>query len=366
VTQIEGWRLAQHKLPSWAANDDITFPPRLAMEQCSSEATARYKASLTGTTPGGAHHTTRLTDLTGGLGVDCAFMAGGFDEVTYVERNAALCATATRNFEVLGLTQIRTVNDDGTRLLTQLARQDWIYLDPARRDAGGRKVVFLADCEPDVTALEQQLLEHAERVMVKCSPMLDIRQALRQLQHVDEVHVVAVQNECKELLFVLSSQHDDVTLHAVSVGSDGSVENDFTFTLAEEQGCCPPYADAVGRWLYEPGAALLKAGCFKLPAARYGLRKLHPNSQLYTSDMLVGDFAGRTFEVTGATGFGKRELKALLADVGQANIAVRNFTESVDTLRRRLRIAEGGDDYLFATTLNNGQKLLIRCRKVQQ
>ena len=397
VQQIEGWRMARHKLPTWAACDDILYPPRLAMEQCSSEATARYKASIVEsrladyqTNRLADYQTNRLadyqtnffrlsdqsdpnpspltpnpsslTDLTGGFGVDCAFMAEAFDEVTYVERNPDLCAIAAANFKALGLHHIRTVSGDGSKVLGQLPMQDWIYLDPARRDGAGRKMVSLADCEPDVVRLMPLLHSHARWVMVKCSPMLDITQALRQLTSMQEVHVVSVQNECKELLFVTS---DVPIVHAVSLRTDGSVESDCTFTPSDEQACQPAYADVIGRWLYEPNAALLKAGCFKLPAVRYGLQKLHPNSHLYTSDTLCTAFPGRTFEVVGSSGFGKHDVKSLLGDLRKANLSIRNFPDSVEGLRRRLHLAEGGDDYLFATLLTGGKKMLVRCRKVQ-
>jgi len=364
VQQIEGWRTARHKLPSWAACDDMLYPPRLAMEQCSSEATARYKAAIAGGRPAGDRcpGTRRLADLTGGFGVDCALMATAFDEVTYVERNPALCSIAAANFASLGLHHVHTVNGDAGEALERLPVQDWVYLDPARRDSAGRKMVSLADCEPDVVRLAPMLHAHARRVMVKCSPMLDISLALRQLTSMQEVHVVSVLGECKELLFVTS---DVAVIHAVTLRTDGSVASDFTFAPSDEQACLPDYADSIGHLLYEPDAALLKAGCFKLPARRYGLQKLHPDSHLYTSCTLRPDFPGRTFEVVGSAGFGKHEVKALLGGLRKANLTVRNFPDSVEGLRRRLHLAEGGDDYLFATRLKNGKKMLVRCRKVQ-
>jgi len=311
--------------------------------------------------------------------VDCAFMAPAFDEVTYVERNPALCAIAVSNFAALGLRHISVVNGDGRELLEQLPMQDWIYLDPARRDTAGRKMVSLADCEPDVVELEPLLLRRARRVMIKCSPMLDISLALRQLTSVREVHVVSVQNECKELLLMLMGQQVNEStslrvnestgqqfIHAVNLRADGSVESDFAFCPSEEQACHPTYAESPGRWLYEPNASLLKAGCFKLPAERFGLQKLHPNTQLYTSDTLCTDFPGRVFEVVGQSGFGKQELKDLLGDLRKANLSVRNFPDSAEGLRRRLRLSEGGEDYLFATTAKSGKKMLIRCLKVKK
>lgn len=358
VTQIEGWRTACHKLPTWAACDDVVYPSRLAMEQCSSEATARYKARLAD----GMGSPSRLTDLTGGFGVDCTVMAAAFDVVTYVERNPTLCAVTAKNFAAFGLTHVHVVQDDSRNVLERLPMQDWIVIDPARRDTAGRKMVSLADCEPNVVEMESLLLAKAHHVLIKCSPMLDISQALRQLHSVLEVHVVAVQNECKELLLICGSSPKEPAIHAVNLGADGSIESDFVFTPEEEQTCVPAYTDRVGHWLYEPNAALLKAGCFKLPAVRYGLQKLHPNSQLYTSDTYCPDFPGRKFEVVGISGFGKQEVKALLGNMRKANITVRNFPESVDVLRKRLHLSEGGNDFLFASTLSDNRRMLIHCR----
>jgi 16S rRNA G966 N2-methylase RsmD len=361
VTQIEGWRIAREKLPTWAANDAIVYPPRLAMEQCSSELTARYKASLVSGT--------RLADLTGGFGVDCAFMSESFKEVTYIERNEELFTVSSTNFISLGLSQITPVLGDGREVLHSLAEQDWIYIDPARRSADGRKVAALSDCEPDVVAMKDKLLAHASRVMVKCSPMLDITQTCKQLHSVREIHVVAVRGECKELLFILDRklstaerkrQQGSIPITCIDL-TDGT---HLLFTRKEEVASPCPIGD-VSRYLYEPGVTLLKAGCFRLPAARFNLLKLHPNTHLYTSDTLHADFPGRIFEVVDVVGFSKKELHRLTDNLSKANLAVRNFPQSVDVLRRKLRITEGGDDYLYATTTKNGEHWLIHCRKVQ-
>ena len=388
VTQIEGWRMAQDKLPSWATQEDILYPARLAMEQCSSEVTARYKASLVEhsfSTKQEKNHLLRLTDLTGGLGVDCAFMSTVFDEVTYVERNPSLCAVASANFETLGLSQIHPLCGDGTEVLRTLPRQDWIVVDPARRGASGRKVVALSDCEPDVVALEPLLLEKADHVLVKCSPMLDISLACEQLHSVREVHVVAVSNECKELLLVLGKDGpscgmgEDQIVSCLEKCNDAAAGREtrkitcvqlpngepFVFTWKEERNSVCTYG-SVEHYLYEPGASLLKAGCFRLPAVRFGLKKLHPNTHLYTSEDFVNGFPGRVFEVTSVGGFGKKNLKMLTCGMKKANITVRNFPESVEEVRHRLRLMDGGEDYLFATTAERDEHLLICCRKVRK
>ena len=352
VTQIEGRRLAMAKLPAWAAVEEVVYPVRLSMEQCSSEATARYKASLV--------EGVRLADLTGGFGIDCSYMAERFDETTYVERNAELCRIAKHNFALLGKS-IRVVHAESEETLAVLPHQDWIFVDPARRDGAGNKVVSLSDCEPDVCRLESLLLQRASRIMVKCSPMLDISLAMSELKSVNEVHVVAVNNECKELLLVLGSEaRREVPIHAINL--QGERTQRFVYTAQEEAGAVCHYTATLGNYLYEPNSALMKAGCYRLPAVRWGLSKLHRNTHLYTSDTLVSDFPGRVFKVEKVCGFGKKELKTL--GCKRANLAVRNFPEHVDVLKKRLKISDGGSVYLFATTLDDDTRVLVVCAKV--
>ena len=283
ATQIEGRRLASTKLPTWAATDGVVYPVRLSMEQCSSETTARYKTSLM------QGH--RLADLTGGFGIDCSYMSEHFEEVTYIERNEELCQIARHNFALLGL-PIKVVNANSTEMLHSLPQQDWIFLDPARRDGAGNKVVALSDCEPDVCQLETALLQKATKVMVKCSPMLDISQAISQLTSVNEVHVVSVNNECKELLFIMGNKMSR-SINIRTVNFHGESTQTFDYTFEEEQDAHCSYTSTIGRFLYEPNSSMMKAGCFRLPATRYGLKKLHRNTPLYTSDTLVPNFPGR-------------------------------------------------------------------------
>ena len=353
VTQIEGWQIAREKLPAWATTDGIIYPPRISMEQCSSEATALYKAAIA--------NGDSLADLTGGFGIDCSYMARGFKRATYIERNALLCSIAKENFTLLGLHHIDIMNGNSEDILPGLPALDWIFIDPARRDGDGRKVVALSDCEPDVTALEGTLLDRAQRVMVKCSPMLDITAATRQLRHIQEIHIVAVNNECKELLFILGKSNGDETpIICTNIRKEGV--QSFSFTAHEEAEAPITYSDTVGRYLYEPNVAIQKSGCARTLSQRMHASKLHPNSQLYTSDSLIEDFPGRIFIVEKVCGFSKSEIKEIQS-LGKANITVRNFPESVQLLRKKLKLAEGGDSYIFATTLANGSKALIVCRK---
>lgn len=361
VVQIAGYQIAEKKVPLWAQTAGIRYPQHLSMEQCSSEVTARYKASLvSGDT---------LTDLTAGWGVDCSFLARNFRCADYVERQETLCRIAAHNFPLLGLPHVRIHCADAVEYLQSMEPVDCLFLDPARRDSHGGKTVAIAECEPDVCRLEPLLVEKGKTVMIKLSPMLDMASALRDLQYVRRIHVVSVNNECKELIILLRKAPDE---EEAAVGEviisceqvvNNSVHQHFQFTFSEEKSAGCPLAESVGNYLYEPGAALLKAGPYRLLATRYGVEKLHPNSHLYTSSGLV-DFPGRRFRVTAVSGFGKKDLKVLLEGVEKANLTVRNFPSSVAELRKKLKLKEGGDTYLFATTLASGEKVLIRGEKV--
>ncbi len=351
VTQIEGWQQAREKLPTWAAVEGIIYPPKISMEQCSSEKTAKYKAKQV--------KGKRFADLTGGFGIDFSYMARNFNEAFYIERNKTLCDIATANFSLLGLEDAKVMNGNSEELFESLPHLDWIFVDPARRDGDGRKVVALSDCEPNVVELDP--LSKADMAMIKCSPMLDITMACRQLQHVSSVHIVSVNNECKELLIILDSGNfTGITTHCVNILKDGT--QIFSFTQDEEDTAETSYSSEVGKYLYEPNASVQKAGCPKSLSSHYHLNKLHPNSHLYTSNEHIHNFPGRIFEVVEVLGFSKADTKRVQA-LGKANITVRNFPENVQLLRKRLKLADGGDNYIFATTLNDDNKVLILCKK---
>lgn len=352
AVQVEGWQVAKEKLPEWAAIDGIIYPPKISMEQCSGEVAAKYKATLVS---GGS-----LADLTGGFGIDFSYMARNMKRATYIERNGNLCSIARNNFPLLGLAHAVVVNGNSEELLSSMERQDWIYIDPARRSDAGGKVVALADCEPDVSAMEDALLSKAGKVLVKCSPMLDISLACRQLKNVEAVHVVAVNNECKELLIVLGGRGADIPVHCVDI-RNGDVSK-FVYTMQEEQQNSCFYANEVRQYLYEPCSAIQKAGCHNTLSSRLGLSKLHSNSQLYTSDTLIRSFPGRAFKVIDVAGFSKNDIKRVRS-LRKANIAVRNFPDSVQQLRKRLKLADGGDVYIFATTFGKEEKALVICKK---
>lgn len=362
LQQIQGRQTARKKLPSWAANDAIIYPPHLNLEQCSSEQTARYKAAICQRLLDKSSDS-KFLDLTGGFGVDFAFMSPLFDDATYVERDPQLYAIATANFRTLGL-NVSTHNADASAFppphpLTL------IYLDPARRDTHGVRTYAIADCSPNILSLKDTLLQSAEYVLLKLSPMLDWRKAIADLgeQNVHEVHIVAVNNECKELLILLSSSPTPpaITLHCVNDGDD------FTLTLTQEQQHPSLHPlpllleDSGGAFLYEPNAAVMKAGCFDVLAERYAVAPLAPNSHLFVSPTLIPDFPGRRFLITAISSLNKRDIKLHLGSLRQANITTRNFPLSVAELRRRLKLADGGNTYIFATTLADGFHTLILC-----
>ena len=382
LQQIEGWQLARKKMPQWAATDGLWYPVRLSMEQCSSEATAQYKRQLVERLiPEGQRHT--MADLTGGLGVDFSYMAPLFDEATYVEILPELLRLAEHNMPLLGIKQekLRIENGDSSdNLQSSIFNVQLIFLDPARRDTAGRKTVGIADCTPNLLEMQDELLAHAQWVMVKLSPMLDITDALRQLKGVREVHVVSVQGECKELLFVMQaspyplprrghepcSGKDGVTIHCVNLGTDedivkmGYEDNE---KMRKSSSLSHSLNLSISQFLYEPNASILKAGIQDILCERYGVWKLHPMSNLFVGDTLIPRFPGRRFRIVGMSDFSKKGLKALVGDLHQANLTIRNFPTPVAQLRRQLRLSEGGDVYLFATTINDGQHVLIRCER---
>ena len=379
LLQIDGRRRAQEKLPSWAAMEGILWPPHLSMEQCSSEQTAQYKAEVAG--QGGV-----FVDLTAGFGVDAAFIARGFQKAVCVELQTELCVLSSSNFKILGLPQIEVVNGNGIDYLHTMAPADLVFIDPARRDEHGGRTYGIADCTPNVLEMMDELRSKACRIMIKLSPMLDWRKAVEDIgkEHVSAVHIVSVANECKELILKVKGSKGEKVKESKGEkvkGSKGEKAKETKVVCMNLQPdgsreCFEFDADAPSpnkilhssrstlHFLYSPNASIMKAGCFELLAERFGVTPLHQNSHLFVSEQEVSDFPGRGFIIERTTSMNKRELKESLAGLTQANIAVRNFPISAEELRRRLKLRDGGDVYIFATTIENlGHRLLI-CRKI--
>lgn len=437
LDQIRGRQMARTKLPRWAGLDGIIYPPHISMEQCSSEVTAIYKAELAArllnpeicefATKGtvvpkftknddtlGKRENVSFLDMTGGFGVDFSYIAAqlGVNSM-YVERQAHLCEAAKENFERLGLKNAIVKNGDGVEVLhgfstcdadSQISKEmplRLIFIDPARRDDAGNKVVSLQDCTPDVTLLQDEMLEKSDFVIIKLSPMLDWHRAVSELKCVREVHIVSTGNECKELLLVLSSSFGKKTKSSAEADEDKASETDdetshlkvycindnqvmsydetdkSVVNIASGKECgivrlekCSneendlPQDGSKSLYLYEPNTSLMKTGCFGVISSRYGVKMLAKNSHLFVSEDPVADFPGRSFRIKAVSSFNKKDLKRQLSGIIKANIATRNFPLSVTELRKRLKLKDGGDTYIFATTLSDESHVLFICEKV--
>ena len=356
LDQIAGRQKAKSKLPSWTMVEDLVFPPSVSMEQCSSESTARYKSSLvSGET---------MVDLTGGFGVDISFMARKFKTSVYVERQEHLCHIAKHNFEILGLTHTQVVHAYAEDYLKDMTPVDLVYLDPARRDGTGNRVFMLEECTPNVVQLLDLLLSKSREVMVKLSPMLDVQLALRQLRCVNEVHIVSVAGECKELLLWLKAGFEgDVKVVCVND------EQIFSYMLDESVPALAIWNGVVPAdhtiYLYEPNASMMKAGCFSQIAQCYGLQAVAQQSHLFVADRPIPEFQGRKFVINEVTTLNSKELKQNMAGIQRANVAVRNFPMKAADLAKRLKLKDGGTVYVFGTQLANGKNVLLVCEKAQ-
>lgn len=358
VEQILARRQLRYKLPEWyALSDNLVMGGRVPAEQCSSEQTARYKQQLV--------VGESLCDLTGGMGVDFYYMSRGLKRAIYTERQHHLVEAITHNLQVLdgeGEHPEYIIREGDGREL-EMPQVDTLYLDPARRATDGSRVYDLADCEPNVVEWQIELLLHCKRLVIKLSPMADISRVVAQLHGVTEVHVLAVKNECKEVLVVLepAASAADVRVVCVDFRTNDTVH--FEYLMGDEPKAVVLWASAMKRYLYEPDVTLMKAGAFRLLSDRMHLEKLDGNSHLYTSDELCALFPGRVFEVDAAEPFSSKLLKQMKKDMKQANVAVRNFPLSADALKQRMGVKDGGDVYLFGTTIASLGAVLLRCHK---
>ena len=376
LNQIEARQLLLKKVPSWASNPDLLFPKHLSIEQCSSELTAKYKASII---EGGDV----FVDLTGGLGIDSYFLSEKFKTSYYVENQKELCDLAEYNFGVLGR-KITVVNSDAESFLNDLPfRRDnacvVLYLDPARRDIYNRKMVSLHDCSPDVIELQRNIFQNPVEMrfivsqciismLIKASPMLDISLITNELQNISEIHIVSVKNECKEILIKIKPgvegeiKYFCVDLNPVETRHGTSLQ----YTENDEKSAISSFAPTIKRYLYEPNASLMKSGAFKLISQRFGIEKLHVNSHLYTSDNLISDFPGRIFDVIGFAPFNKKIKKELLNNITEASVATRNFPLSANDLRKTLNLKESDKNSVFGTTLIGEKKVVILAKKYKE
>jgi len=350
VAQIVARQKAKYKIPFWYATDGLLFPPPLSLEQCSSELTAIYKQQLVAGN--------KMVDLTGGMGIDTYFLSQNFQKTEYVEQQEPLVKLAKHNFSVLGASSIKTHYTSADQFLEACDSDfDLIYIDPARRDLNQNKVFRLSDCEPDMVAVLPAILKRANVALIKVSPLLDIKGAIRDLGGVNAVHVVAVKGEVKELLFLIDGalRSNDPIIHCVNILKDELSQFNFSFSSEEELH----RAYGVPRqYVYEPNASILKGGGFKSIAEKFDLIKLHPNTHLYTSDALNMDFPGRIFKNLESISLSKKTLKKKLKTL-QANITVRNYPLTVEQIRKKSGLKEGGENFIFGFTDLESPKLIL-------
>lgn len=360
LQQVEGRQRTHDKLPTFAQIEDWWYPVRLSCEQCSSEATARYKAAIIRQL---GEKQDILIDLTGGYGVDTYFLSEQTTQAHYVERNEELCRIAQHNFQIANK-PIHVHNTSAEDFLAQYSmagsvssdvkKEVVVYLDPARRDAHGGKVFRIEDCEPDVIKILPSLRAISDTILIKFSPMLDITSALQSLGNEWDVHVVALHNEVKEIIFVTGNNR----IHAVNILHEGN--DQFSFTRSEEKSALCAMADCICEYIYEPHAAIIKAGAFRLVSERYQLHKLDHNTHLYTADQLIEDFPGRVWKVTAQPIKNQRDIAVL--GIQRAAILTRNYPLTPEELRKKFKLQESDSYFLIGARIANKPILLLTKR----
>ena len=352
LNQIEAKSKAKDKLPTWFSTKDIVYPGKISVEQTSSEKTAAYKASLIS----GEY----LIDLTGGFGVDDYYFAKNFKSIAHCEINEELSAIVQHNYEQLGITNCSFYADDSTNVLNKVNQKwDWIYIDPSRRNDAKGKVFMLKDCLPNVPDLLDFYFEKTDSVLIKTAPLLDLSAGLSELKFVKNIHIIALENEVKELLFEIHNQYTGkITIKTANIVKDKT--ETFEFILGDETVFASFHLPQ--KYVYEPNAAIMKSGGFDEVSAVFNLNKLHKHSHLYTSEDLI-DFPGRRFEIEKVIPYSKNEMKMTLANQ-QANITTRNFPDTVENIRKKWKIKNGGNLYCFFTTDTNDNKIVLICRKI--
>jgi hypothetical protein len=352
LNQIEAKGKAKDKLPSWFITKNIIYPSKISVEQTSSQKTAQYKASLiSGKT---------LIDLTGGFGVDDYYFAKKFDAIAHCEINEDLSTIVKHNFEQLLVKNCTFYANDSTNVLNELDQKwDWIYIDPSRRNDAKGKVFMLKDCLPNVPESLDFYFEKSDSILIKTAPLLDLSAGLSELKYVKNIHIIALENEVKELLFEIHKHYSgDITIKTANILKD-KIET-FEFILGDNTAFASYHLPQ--KYVYEPNSAIMKSGGFDEVSAIFDLNKLHKHSHLYTSDQLI-DFPGRAFQIEKVIPYSKNEMKAELANQ-QANITTRNFPDTVENIRKKWKIKNGGNLYCFFTTDKNDSKIVLICTKI--
>ncbi|MES2410428.1 MAG: class I SAM-dependent methyltransferase [Bacteroidota bacterium] len=352
LNQIAAKQKVKNKLPTWFNASNIYYPGKISVEQTSSEKTANYKSNLVSGSS--------LIDLTGGFGVDDFYFAKKINHVTHCEINPELAEIVKYNFEQLKATNIECIDGDSYEILKQLNQSfDWIYIDPSRRNDAKGKVFMLKDCLPNVPEFLDVYFEFANNIMIKTAPILDIAAGLSELKKVKAIHIVALENEVKELLWILEKEYSG-NIQIVSCNLTKEKAEEFTFELGKSS--VSNYS-LPKKYIYEPNAAIMKSGGFDEVTAQFEVEKLHQHSHLYTSDALI-DFPGRGFEIANSFEYNKQNIKSFLEN-NKANITTRNFPETVENIRKKWKIKDGGNLYCFFTTNVNNNKIVLLCTKLK-
>ncbi len=352
LTQIASKSKAKEKLPTWFSHENILYPSKISIEQTSSEITAKYKSSLVSGE--------NLIDLTGGFGIDDYYFSKQINQIVHCELNEELSHTVKHNFEILNAKNIDCHVGDSLKTLQKLNKQfDWIYIDPSRRNDAKGKVFMLNDCLPNVPENLEIYFSFSENILIKTAPILDITAGLTELNNVKCIHIVAVNNEVKELLWVLKKEYKgEIEIKTININKESDDKFDFELNSEIET---VSYS-LPQKYLYEPNAAILKSGAFEIIANRFNLNKLHQHSHLYTSNELI-DFPGRRFTIENCFEFNKKEMKQFLEN-SKANITTRNFPETVENIRKKWKIKDGGNIYSFFSTDVNNRKIVLICAKI--
>jgi 16S rRNA G966 N2-methylase RsmD len=353
ITQIESKKKCEKKLPTWFNTPNIYFPPKLNIEQTSSEVTAQYKSNLISGKS--------IIDITGGFGVDCYYFSKKVDTVIHCDLNVSLSEIVGKNTSKLKVNNITFHANDGLEVLKTIGKKvDWIYIDPSRRNDIKGKVFLLKDCLPNVPENLDMLFQYSKNIMIKTSPILDITSGISELQNVKHIHCVAVNNEVKELLWILEKDFsNEIEIKTINITNKDTQR--FNFTLKNELETTPTYSQPLN-YLYEPNTAILKSGAFNSIAGIKNIYKLHKHSHLYTSNDLI-QFPGRRFKIIKTIAYNKKSYKKEI-NLNQANITTRNFSETVAQIRNKFKIKDGGKNYLFFTTILENSKTIISSVKI--
>ncbi len=350
LEQIESKTKAKEKLPSWFSTKNIIYPPKISIEQTSSEVTASYKSNLISGTS--------LIDLTGGLGVDDFYFSKQFKKIVHCEINPKLSAITAHNFKQLNVLNIECLSGDSQSILSDSDQTwDWVYIDPSRRSESKGKVFMLKDCLPNVPENIDLYFSKSKSILIKTAPLLDLTAGLSELKNVKTIHIIALNNEVKELLWELHKDYSGT----VSIKTVNILKNKEEKFDLPEKNSLPTYGLAE-EYLYEPNSAIMKSGGFDAVSFVFKLNKLHTNSHLYTNSELI-DFPGRRFKINKILKYNKLELKKNLVNQ-KVNITTRNFPETVENIRKKWKIKEGGNTYCFFTTDLNNDKIVLICSKI--